>query len=412
MEKAVVFGTGIMLSEYFENITQNFQLVAIVDNDKNKQGTDYCGYKISSPEILYDIDFDCICITANYNNSVQIRQQLRNMGFESKVRLLAGNGLAPFTINPLFFATDLTSKDKEQLFSENVERIILELNSKCNRKCWFCTNSLFPGNDENIDMDEDLFNKILAELKKINYNQMICLSFFNEPLLSNKIIDRITKIKNELPESFVYIFCNGDYLNADMLYALEKAGLDMLIVDIYISEVKYDFNIAYSAANKLITKLNLPINLSKEKRRLMGSTSVGNMEIEIISNDFSLGASNRAESIPLDRPIPRITSHPKACIKNFISFHIDYRGDVWPCPNYHRDYEPHRQYCIGNLKEETIFNTYIGDKMTQYRERNLFHRNELPCRSCIWDFNSFIENRFNKPLRDRKYIENGSIYFK
>lgn len=408
-ENAVIFGAGNMLNYYFEIIKQNFRIVAIVDNDVRKQGIKYCGYKVASPEILYSIDFDAVLIVTNYKNSVGIRLQLEKMGFENKVRTYGENGVTPFTINPLFFSSDLTIKDKEQLFSENIERVVLELNSRCNRKCWFCTNSLFP---ENIDMEEELFNKILNELKKIKYDQEICLSFFNEPLISDKIVERVHKIKEYCPDSFVYIFCNGDYLDIDKIRFLEEAGLDMLLIDIYISETKYNVDIAASAAEKLIDKLGLSINLIKQKNGLKGYTVVGNMNIEIASNDFSLGASNRAESIPEDRPIPKINSHSRACIKNFISFHIDYRGDVWPCPNYHRDYKPHREYCLGNLKEETIFDVYIGEKMTKYRELNLFQRNKLPCRSCIWNFNSFLSNRFDKPLRDRKYIQNNQIYVK
>lgn len=74
---------------------------------------------------------------------------------------------------------------------------------------------------------------------------------------------------------------------------------------------------------------------------------------------------------------------------------------MWPCPNYHREYEAHRQYCIGNVCEETIFDIYIGNKMNAYRKKNFFERDSLPCRSCIWNFNSFKENSFFRPFSDR-----------
>lgn len=397
--RAIVFGAGNGYIFHYEYIHEFFDIIALIDNCKEKQGTICNGIKIESPDIIGECDFDYIIITPVNEASLEIKTQLENMGIERSKLRFNGGGIAPFRINPRFFENNLSDEAKEKLFSENVERVLIEINSKCNRKCWFCANSLLD-KDIDFDMSDEIFDKVLNELAKIHYEQEICLSFMNEPLLCTKLIERVKKIKCYLPKCFLYVVTNGDYLNKQLLGNLEQAGLDLIMIDIYTKSMDYSIDEAFSIAEIIKQKLDLPVKLNK-KEFMMGFGIYKNMDIEILSQDFSKRASNRAESLPESLPIPKITSHPAPCIKNFISFHIDFRGDVWPCPNYHRELKQHREYCLGNVREETIFDIYLGEKMSAYRERNFFHRDSLPCRSCIWDFQTFISNRFHHPFRER-----------
>ncbi|MGN0689467.1 MAG: SPASM domain-containing protein [Oscillospiraceae bacterium] len=400
--KAVVFGVGESYKDTCGYIHEVFDVIAVVDNDCNKQGTIINDFEIMPPEIIKKLDYDYILITPFYEKSIQIKNQLIQMGVsESKFRYYNGGGLEPYKIDPRFFSTDLCSSQKEMLFSQNIERVILELNSKCNRKCWFCTNSVICNNTENIDMSDQVFETVIEQLVRINYSQEICLSFFNEPMLCSRIYERIQYIKNKLPDCFVYMFSNGDMIDSESLPMLEQSGLDMLIIDIYQKTTDYDFEQIKQSAHHMLNRLGLNMNLHEYSGKLKGFVQYGNMDIEILSQNFAMIASNRAESLPEGLPVPKIDSHPLPCIKNFMSFHIDFRGDVWPCPNYHRDFESHRQYCLGNVLDESVFEIYTGEKMNTYREKNFFHRNELPCRSCIWNFNSFISNRYHRPFRNR-----------
>lgn len=403
-ENAVVFGMGAFYAGQHQYIAHFFDVVAAVDNDTEKQGRTIYGQTVYHPKKLLELEYDCILVTtADQKFSLQIKKQLLEMGIsEAKLRFSAAGGIAPYSIDPRFFANDLCHADKKQLFAENMERVIIELNSKCNRKCWFCTNAYVCDSEKNIDMSEEVFSQVVDELAEINYNQSICLSFFNEPLLSEQLEERIRTLKTRLPSSFVYLFTNGDFLTKERLSSLEEAGLDMLYIDIYINKMEYDIEEAYSKAQQVCRRLELPEYIEKcpDAGVIQGRIPYKGVPIEIRSQDFSKYAANRAESLPEHLPIPR-TTHPLPCIKNFISFHIDYRGDVWPCPNYHREYEPHRQFCMGNILEKGIFELYLGKEMTAYRERNFFHRDTLPCRSCICNFNSFVESSFLHPSYKR-----------
>lgn len=400
-EKVIVFGArnGYKIDKKY--INNAFDVIAIVDNDQKIQGTMIDDIEVQSPESINMYEYDSILVTPSHKFSLEIKAQLEKMGIpKSKIKFHGDGGMAPFAINPKFFATNLCDCDKKQLFLENMERVIIELNSKCNRQCWFCTNSLLEV-PKNIDMSDEVFDKIIDELAEIDYAQDICLSFFNEPLLCTKIIERIKTMREKLPKSYIYLFSNGDYLTRDILDLLEGAGLDEIIVDIYINKFEFCFEEAKQRANELLKKLDIEMEFDEIPQRLKGYKKYGNMDFVILSQDFSKSAANRAESLPESLPIPKITSHPNPCIKNFMSYHIDFRGDVWPCPNYHHEFEAHRQYCVGNVLEETIYDIYLGKKLTEYREKNFFHRDTLPCRSCIWDFKSFISNRYHRPFRDR-----------
>ena len=252
-------------------------------------------------------------------------------------------------------------------------------------------------------MPDDIFNKILSELSEIQYDGEICLSYFNEPLLCTKIFNRIEQLRRNLPNSFIYLFTNGEFLVKKHFQLLPDAGLDLLLIDIYTDEKEMSYNphAAHKVAKSLIERIGLPLNITPESEHINVYCKYDNMDIEIITRDFNTFASNRAESLSSDLPIPKICGHPLLCIKNFISYHIDYSGGVYPCPNYHRDFEKHREFCLGNVLEESIYDIYIGKKMSDYRERHFFHRDTLPCRSCIWNFYSFITNRFYRPFRDR-----------
>ena len=400
---AFIFGVGAMFHLYKEQLTNDFDVIGIIDNNPQKIGSIVDGFVVADAGVLLRKEFDIVCVTANFYNSYKIRKQLENMGIPvNKMRFSVPNGVAPYRIPPDFFMKDISCFEKRRLFSDNIERVIIEINSKCNRNCWFCPNSVVDRHSKNIEMTDKLFEKIVDELISIEYKKDILLSYFNEPLCSEKILKRIKMLKESLPHSFVYLFTNGDYLTQTTLHDLSNAGLDLMDVDVYLGSNPdmYSKETAITNALGMMKKLNLTLD-RKVVEPIIARSYIGNMSIEFISQDFSTTASNRAEALLDVAEIPKITKHNKACIKNFISFHIAYNGNVYPCPNMHTDIKKHDEFCLGNINDETIFDVYTGINITEFRKRNLFERDSLPCRSCIWDFESFVNNRYSRNFRDR-----------
>ncbi len=401
-QKAIVFGTGGQYLHEREIIHSVFEVVALADNNSEKHGTVIDGHEVIPPSSINEYEYDFVLVAVGSQYSLEIKRQLMSMGVpEEKLRFSGTGGIAPFTLNPRFFNEGLTYEDKRQLFSENVERVILELNSVCNRKCWFCTNAYVCNDRDNRDMSDEVFSKVLSELAEINYDRTILLSFFNEPLVSVQLESRIRAIKEKLPECSIYAFTNGDYLTRQRLDMLVEAGLDMLVIDIYTNDIEYNSEAMCAAAQKLFDKIGIELPQTDGCCNINKSLLYKGMKVNISAQDFRQNASNRAESLPDYLPIPKNTCHPKPCVKSFMSMHIDFRGDAWPCPNFHREYQPHRSYCLGSVAEQSIYEIYMGEKLMNFREQNFFHRSTLPCRSCVWNFDTFILNELYKPFRDR-----------
>lgn len=316
-EKVIIFGVGKNYQLYKTQINDNFRILAIVDNDINIQNTEVDGYIVISADQLQEFEYDLILVTEVGDKSVSVKKQLLNMGIPiSKMRFTGNGGIEPYRINPLFFKSGLCYDEKKLLFSENIERVIIELNSKCNRKCWFCTNSLFHDEHDNIDMSDSVFEKIISELEQINYRESICLSFFNEPLLSRKFFGRIEELRRRLPDAFIYAFSNGDFLSKEALARLEKAGLNRLIIDIYTNGMEYNYEESIETMHSLECRTGLKFEIWNSRNGFLDHKMYGNLEVMIYSQNFMKSASNRAESL-INRglPIPVIEEHPLPCIK-------------------------------------------------------------------------------------------------
>ena len=70
--------------------------------------------------------------------------------------------------------------DKTAIF----KKIHIETNSFCNRSCSFCPQSEY---DIAETMEDDIFSKIVKELKDINFDGLAGLYMRNEPLIDKKL---------------------------------------------------------------------------------------------------------------------------------------------------------------------------------------------------------------------------------
>lgn len=77
MKRTVLFGASKRGQVAYDKLKDDINIVAFVDNDKNKQGTNFCGLKIYNPEILKDNDYNVI-ISSMYD--IEIVKQLIEYG--------------------------------------------------------------------------------------------------------------------------------------------------------------------------------------------------------------------------------------------------------------------------------------------------------------------------------------------
>ncbi|MCH5279922.1 MAG: SPASM domain-containing protein [Lachnospiraceae bacterium] len=110
----------------------------------------------------------------------------------------------------------------------------IETVNRCNGTCAFCPANVRDERRERKVMAQELFEKIILELKTINWRGQIFLNINNEPLLDKHIEERARFIKDQLGDHVIIsMFTNGSLLTPKRLTKLKWGGVDELIINNY-----------------------------------------------------------------------------------------------------------------------------------------------------------------------------------
>ena len=83
LPKAYVFGAGAVCLYYLPLIQKQYHVIAVLDNDKTKQGENILGIPICAPESILENDFEVVIIASRAGVNT-IKEQLVELGVESK----------------------------------------------------------------------------------------------------------------------------------------------------------------------------------------------------------------------------------------------------------------------------------------------------------------------------------------
>ena len=259
------------------------------------------------------------------------------------------------------------------------------LHGTCNRRCAFCPRvdeSKWPDLDEELSMD--LFNKIITELKEVNYGGRISFSGFSEPTLHSKLLELIKIIKRDLPDARPEIVTNGDYLKMENTKNFFDAGLYYLYVSLYTNPKNYDY------FKNIQKELNLSDKRFFIRRRNLGS-----------KNNFGLNLNNRAGAVDYSlfgKKQTNVFPIQRRCNLPMFSIFIDYNGDTLICSN---DWD--KKNVIGNVKNENIIKLWDKKNFHEARKRLICNdRSEKPCQKCD----------VNGQLSGEKFAEFWTKYYK
>lgn len=402
MYKAIIIGAGTKYEMFKRQINKDFEVVGIADNDKSKQGANIDGFFVLPVEEGIKLSFDVAIVTPYKGWGDDLVEQLKSLGVDD-FRIFRTSELAPFLIDPLFFKDNLSSAEKRILVKNNVETIYLESNSKCNRKCWHCPNSLYDRFSYNISMPLDLLEKVCNELSEIDYSGYIGFSLYNEPLLDENLSRKISVVKKKLPRAHTQVITNGDLLSSTKLQQLESAGLDLLINSIYLNENSsnsWTYENALGAILKKSERINLPVNILTVDNCVSAGAFGKYKDCDVVLNcvNFNLSAVNRGRLLENVIPSVRrevVCSHPYHCIT------ISYNGLVTHCTNCYVEANEHNEYIVGNANDETIFDIFTSEKYTEMRKKILCDVNALPCTGCSSNFTSLMPMLINGPYLPR-----------
>ncbi len=284
------------------------------------------------------------------------------------------------------------------ILKENLRVIEIETFSYCNRQCWFCPNSFIDRHTLNILMDENLYLKILNELKEIDYKDIITFSRYNEPFADRIILKRLKQARNILPKVQLYTHSNGDYLTKNYLDEIARAGLNTLKWQYYLQKNE-EFNPEKILNNmdKRIKNLNLTYEIiNKDSNSVNLKVNYPNIDIEYQALNFAQNGCNRGDTLDTisayDRKSP--------CYVPFEALYIDYNGKVMPCCNLRSDIEAHNSFIMGDANKQTLAEIFTSNKMVNLR-RNLIGNSKkiAPCNSCsfgTWKQLKCMENVYVK----------------
>jgi radical SAM protein with 4Fe4S-binding SPASM domain len=240
--------------------------------------------------------------------------------------------------------------------------IELSLIDVCNRSCDFC-----PKSDESIapnthqKMSMSLIEKLVNDLKKINFEGAFCLCGYGEPMLHKNLINIVNALGSL---GGVEIITNGDTINHKTLLNLYESKVTRLLISLYDGPeqvVKF---------KKIIKETNIPEEFVILRDRWYSDKI-----------DFGVKLTNRVGTINIGNQ-PEVKDYSKKkCFYTAYQTLIDWNGDVFLCP---QDWQ--RRQTMGNIMQEDFFEIWKGPILSKYRRLLLDGKRDLnPCNQCNAD---------------------------
>ena len=238
------------------------------------------------------------------------------------------------------------------------DTVLIETRTDCNRKCSFCPQSIYTRPLE--IMSEDVFEKIITNLSKINFSGRLGLFVTNEPLLDKRITKLIFIAKKTLPNVKIDINTNGNLLDLDLTNKLFESGIDYIKIDDY----RKDRHIFPNKLSKNIKKIYDSFKDDKriDFRKRLYEESLSNRGGSMDSKQDKT-PKNKAKNIFCSDPFTRIVFSPN--------------GDVVLCC---MDYN--FQEKLGNIMQSDIINIWNSENFLSIRKSLIAKDRSNLCAKC------------------------------
>ena len=110
--------------------------------------------------------------------------------------------------------------------------IEFETTAYCNRKCDYCPNVDHErlGAKNSFFMPDEVFKTLINQLVDLNFEGQVAPHLYGEPMSDPRLVDWVTHIRQELPQSKIKIVTNGDFLGKKRYLDLRNAGVDVFYI--------------------------------------------------------------------------------------------------------------------------------------------------------------------------------------
>lgn len=256
--------------------------------------------------------------------------------------------------------------------------IEFNLSGLCNRKCVFCPRAnpeIYPNVNEHIPVE--LYESIMEDLAKVNYDGTILFSAFGEPLLYKQIETILEISKAHCPRVRNEAVTDGDFVTPAKLTALFEAGLDTLLISLYDGPHQRDI------FQSMIDEVGLSNDQVILRDRWLPP-----------SEHYGITLSNRAGFVNLPEIGVGTIKEPmkRACYYPFYQILIDYDGAVLLCPH-----DWGKKLIVGNVNKASILDIWNNKTMQGVRATlSNKSRNFAPCNACDVDGTIMGQSHFDK----------------
>jgi radical SAM protein with 4Fe4S-binding SPASM domain len=220
---------------------------------------------------------------------------------------------------------------KSSFMFRNVE---LEINSMCNRTCWYCPN--VSSKRPHGYMEQALFEKIIAELADMDFDGAVSYHFYGEPLLDKRLLGFVEYTARQVPRCRPVIYSNGDFLTLDLFRQYIQAGVSIFWITQHDNSIPPHLRQILDEAT------------AEEKRHI----DIHFANTIQITNRSGLITSLKAPAEPLCVP----------CDWPLATMVITMSGAVVPCCN---DY--HETEVIGEVRTRSLRAVWCDDRFERFR---------------------------------------------
>jgi hypothetical protein len=303
---------------------------------------------------------------------------------QSKLRSIAAVMRNGFRIEPAHLSRSLGHGEALSLFKRFVEQIEVETTSFCNRTCSFCPNSFIDRRSERLAMPEPTWNAIVAGLSEVEFAGTFVWSRYSEPLSERRILERVGQVRAAAPGCRIAINTNGDYLDGEYLDELREAGVDRVMVDLYIpDDAPSTVEFARAHHDKFGKRVGRPALVVTESPELVGKIE-DTMEISTRVRNAAtieqINLTDRGGLLAIGKQGVRVSP----CFLPYKQLVIDWDGSIVPCCQIRSDAGAHRTAVVGQIGDEVgLVDAYVA--LAGWRASlSAYEPKSGPCSTCSY----------------------------
>lgn len=363
INKIMIFGAGmygkLAFGQYGAENVDYF-----IDNNKERQGTEFCGKKIISMDEAFSMkDKYHVVVAGIYADSMAA--QLEKMGFEDYSVYLRPTHryyeTDELVVNPydtsaealsetewsesekIKYSRKAVNEEAGELYGKNqlFDHIEVETINRCNGNCSFCPVNRNVDPREKTVMSREMFESIVLQLEEIDYSGRFTTFSNNEPLLDDRIIEFNQYARKHLPNARIHMFTNGTLMTLEKFKDLVEV-LDELVIDNYHKDLKLikpciEIQEYCKSHPEITSKVTIVLRKPDEILTSRGGT-----------------APNRKELVEYGRD---------RCVLPFKQMIIRPTGQVSLCCN-----DAVGRYTLGDLNKEKLLDVWYGPRFGMVRK--------------------------------------------